>query len=93
MRLSILLLLSLLPAAAQYTATRTIVDGVEVIRLEDRAHRTSVAIAPSIGNIAFEMLVNGHNLLWFPYSSVRRVPRQTTHLRHPTARALGRPAR
>ena len=36
----------------------------------DRAHRTSVAIAPSIGNIAFEMLVNGHNLLWFPYSSV-----------------------
>jgi aldose 1-epimerase len=70
MRLSILLLLSSLPAAAQYTARRTIVDGVGVIRLEDSVHRTSVSIAPSIGNIAFEMLVNGHNVLWFPYPSV-----------------------
>src|ERR1700730_13685362 len=70
MRLSFLLLLSIMPLAAQYTARRTVVDGVEVIRLEDGAHRTSVSIAPSIGNIAFELLVNGHNVLWFPYSSV-----------------------
>jgi aldose 1-epimerase len=69
-RLSVLWLLSLLPAAAQYTARRIVVDEVEVIRLEDQAYRASVSIAPSIGNIAFEMLVNGHNVLWFPYRSV-----------------------
>jgi aldose 1-epimerase len=69
-RLSVLWLLSLLPAAAQYTARRIVVDEVEVIRLEDQAHGASVSIAPSIGNIAFEMLVNGHNVLWFPYPSV-----------------------
>jgi aldose 1-epimerase len=70
MRLSILLLLSLMPLTAQYTARRTLADGVEVIRLEDAAHRTSLSVAPSIGNIAFELMVNGHNVLWFPYPSV-----------------------
>jgi hypothetical protein len=33
MRLSILLPLSLMPLTAQYTARRTLADGVEVIRL------------------------------------------------------------
>lgn len=70
MRLGILALLSAFPLGAQYAARRIVMDGVEVIRLEDAAHRTSVSIAPSIGNIAFELLVNGHNVLWFPYSSV-----------------------
>ncbi len=59
-----------MPAAPQYHARRTTRDGVEVIRLEDQRHRTVVSVAPSIGNIAFEMLVNGHNVLWFPYPSV-----------------------
>jgi hypothetical protein len=61
MRLSILLLLSLMPLTAQYTARRTLADGVEVIRLGDAAHHTSLSVAPSIGNIAFELMVNGHN--------------------------------
>lgn len=69
-RLFVLLAISMLPAAAQYSATRTVIDGVEIIRLNDAAHHTSVSIAPSIGNIAFEMKVNGTNLLRFPYASV-----------------------
>jgi aldose 1-epimerase len=55
------------PAAAQPYAARRDAD---VVHLEDARTRTSVAIAVSVGNIAFEMKVNGANVLWWPYSSV-----------------------
>jgi aldose 1-epimerase len=68
--LGVALLLSIavaLPATAQpYAARRT----GDVIQLEDSKSRTTVSIAVSIGNIAFEMKVNGANVLWWPYSSV-----------------------
>ncbi len=51
---------------AQYSARTITVDGVEVVRLEDRAHKTEVSIAPSIGNVAYEMNVNGKNIFWLP---------------------------
>src|SRR5262252_7388933 len=70
MRLAALLLLTALPGPAQYKARRITVDGVEVIRLEDQGHHTYVSVAPSIGNIAYEMMVNGRNVLYFPYGSV-----------------------
>ena len=55
------------PVAAQrYSAAR---EG-EVVRLTDRATDTSVSITPSVGNIAFEMLVKGHNVLRFPHASL-----------------------
>lgn len=66
----VFLLSSLLAVAAPYSATRIQRDGVEVVRLEDSAHHTVISIAPSIGNIAFEMMVNGANVLRFPYTSV-----------------------
>jgi aldose 1-epimerase len=59
-----------MPAAAQYAARRAVVDGVEVIVLEDKQRATTVSIAPSIGNNAFEMKVNGKNIFWFPFASV-----------------------
>lgn len=65
-------------AAAPYSARRVLIDGVAIIRLEDTGHHTSVSIAPSIGNIAYEMTVNGRNVLRFPYPSVaafRQKPR------------------
>ncbi|MBI3665392.1 MAG: aldose 1-epimerase [Acidobacteria bacterium] len=43
---------------------------LRVIELEDTPRRVTVSIAPSIGNIAFEMKVNGKNVFWFPFSSV-----------------------
>ncbi len=55
---------------AQYSASRTSVEGIEVVRLTDAARRTEVSIAPSIGNIAYEMKVNGKNLFWLPTSSL-----------------------
>jgi aldose 1-epimerase len=63
------LLLPLMMQAANYTARKTMVDGIEVVRLADAAGRTEVSIAPSIGNMAYEIKVGGKNILWFPYHS------------------------
>lgn len=65
-----LILLSGSASAAPYSAARPTVDGVAIIRLEDVLRKTSVSIVPSIGNIAYEMVVNGKNVLRFPYPSV-----------------------
>ena len=54
--------------AANYSARKTQVDGIEVVRLADAAHRTEVAIVPSVGNMAYEILVGGKNILWLPFS-------------------------
>ncbi|HLG95064.1 MAG TPA: aldose 1-epimerase [Bryobacteraceae bacterium] len=51
---------------ANYSAERQIVDGVEVVRLSDAAHRMDVSIAPSIGNIAYDLRVNGQPILMPP---------------------------
>jgi aldose 1-epimerase len=42
----------------------------DVVRLVDTASKTTVAICPAFGNNAFEMLVNGVDILWRPYESV-----------------------
>ena len=58
-----------MPVAAQpYSVHR---NG-SVVQLQDTRSRTSVSVAVSVGNIAFEMKVNGANVLWWPYSSVEQ---------------------
>jgi aldose 1-epimerase len=42
----------------------------DVVELQDLKSRTNVSIVTSVGNIAFEMKVNGTNVLWWPYSTV-----------------------
>lgn len=68
--LCLLLLLPIMSNAANYSARKTTVDGFEVIRLSDAARRTEVSIVPSIGNIAYEMSVNGRNIFWTPFHSL-----------------------
>lgn len=63
------LTLAMTAQAANYTARKTVVDGVEVVQLADAARRAEVSIAPSIGNMAYEFNVAGKNFLWFPYHS------------------------
>jgi aldose 1-epimerase len=53
-------------AAARYTAAR---DG-DVVRLADGATQTTVAILPSVGNIAFDFTVRGQGIVRFPFASV-----------------------
>src|SRR5215469_14740806 len=63
----VLAVLLLVPsAAAQYSARS---EG-EVVRLEDSGHGIHVSIVPSVGNVAFEMRVNGENILRFPYADI-----------------------
>ena len=52
--------------AAQYSMRRT----PEAVRLEDAKSRVVVSIAPSAGDIVFEMQVKGRNVLQFPYASL-----------------------
>lgn len=52
--------------AANYSAWRTTVDSIEIVRLAGTAQRMEVSIAPSIGNIAFDLGVNGQPILVQP---------------------------
>lgn len=72
MKIAALALLSVFPLmtqAANYSARKTMVDGVEVVHLSDAANRMEMSIAPSVGNMAYEIDVDGKNILWFPYHS------------------------
>jgi aldose 1-epimerase len=42
------------------------VDSIEIVRLGDGAHHIEVSICPSIGNIAYDMRVNGQPILMPP---------------------------
>jgi aldose 1-epimerase len=42
----------------------------DVVQLEDTETHTLVSIIPNVGNIAFAMTVNGHDVLRWPYSSI-----------------------
>ncbi len=64
------LLLPIMSEAANYSAKKAVADGIEIVQLADRAHATEVSIVPSVGNIAYAMMVHGKNVLWWPFKSV-----------------------
>ncbi len=55
------------PAAAQPYHARQ--DG-GVVRLEDTRAHTTVSILSSVGNIVFEMTINGQNVIYWPAASL-----------------------
>lgn len=42
----------------------------DVVRLEDAVSQCTVSVSPSAGNNAFDMRIDGWNVLWFPYDSL-----------------------
>jgi aldose 1-epimerase len=54
------------PAGGRYEARRT----GDIVRLEDRRHEVVVSVLTSVGNIAYQMTVKGHDILRFPFASV-----------------------
>src|ERR1700722_3197770 len=64
------LTLPLMLNGANYSTERHTVDGIPVVTLRDAEHHAEVSIAPSIGNIAYELKVNGKNALYFPYAKL-----------------------
>ena len=53
---------------ANYAVEPSEVDGIPVVRLSDAARRAGVAVAPSIGNMAYQFRVADEEILWFPYA-------------------------
>jgi aldose 1-epimerase len=70
LRAAIFLLTYPLMAAAPYSAQKAVVDGVQVVRLADTANHVEVAIATSIGNMAYEMKAGGKKVLYSPFRTV-----------------------
>ena len=66
---TLLLFLPLMTQAANYSARKATVDGIEVVQLADASRHVEVSIAPSIGNMAYEIKVAGKNILFFPFHS------------------------
>lgn len=69
--------------AADYFAGKAVRDGFEVIRLADQTRKTEVWIDPAFGNNAFEMKVNGKNVLWSPYQTLNQWREKPTMLGNP----------
>ncbi len=63
---TVILLALAVPLPGQYAAHR---NG-DVVQLEDTQHKTVVSILPSVGDVVFDMTVNGQKILRFPYASV-----------------------
>lgn len=80
---ALLFLLPLMTQAANYSAQRVTVDGIEVIRLRDEFHKAQVSIAPTLGNNAFEFLSNDKNVMWFPMKSLAEYQAKPTFSGNP----------
>ncbi len=64
------LLTSMNIQAADYSARKLTIDSIEIVRLTDTARNIQVSVVPSIGNNAYEMLVNGKNVFWTPFANL-----------------------
>lgn len=71
MKLLAVLLFPLMSIASDYRAQQITEDGTEVVLLADSARHAEVFIVPSIGNMAYKFLVNGKNVFWMPYETLR----------------------
>ncbi|HYI92919.1 MAG TPA: aldose 1-epimerase, partial [Bryobacteraceae bacterium] len=80
---ALLAALPLMTEAANYTAQRVTVDGIEVVRLTDASHKAQVSIAPTLGNNAYEFLVNGKNAMWFPVANLAEFKAKPTFSGNP----------
>ena len=80
---ALLVALPLMTEAANYTAQRVNVDGIEVVRLADASHKAQVSIAPSLGNNAYEFLVNGKNIMYFPAPNLAEFKQKPTFSGNP----------
>lgn len=66
-----------IPASAQQYAARRNGD---IVQLEDTKNQIVVSIITSVGNMAYEMKVKGHNILRFPFASINDFKAKPTGL-------------
>jgi aldose 1-epimerase len=70
LRLVLLVMLASAPAAPVQAQRYAAVRAGDIVRLTDRIADITVSVMPSVGNIAFEMQVKGHNVLRFPHATL-----------------------
>src|ERR1039458_9350291 len=61
------LIFPLMTQAANYSARKLVLDGVDVVQLTDAERHIQVSIAPSVGNMAYSMKANGKDVFVCPY--------------------------
>jgi aldose 1-epimerase len=54
--------------AANYAVEQSVKDGIAVVHLSDVPRATELAVAPSVGNMAYQFRGGGEEILWFPYA-------------------------
>ena len=69
--------------AARYGAEDNTVNGLQIVRLIDHDNKTEVSVVVSIGNIAYEMKVNGKPVFWSPYADIKELKSKPTMLGNP----------
>jgi aldose 1-epimerase len=65
---------------SRYSTRHETRNGIAIVRLADELHGIDLAIAPSIGNRAYEMLVRGKNILYCPFDDLSRLKAEAHHL-------------
>jgi len=73
---ALFLLASASALAQPYDARRLEEQGIAIVRLSDEAHGVEVSVAPSLGDLVYEMKVHGHNILHFPFSGIAEYARR-----------------
>jgi aldose 1-epimerase len=66
-----------------YSALHAVVDGIAVVHLADRARAMEASIAPSVGNMAYQLRSGGEDVLWFPYAGPAELQAQPTFCGQP----------
>ena len=79
----LLIMVSAMAKTANYSAEQVRIDGSDVVRLRDAARRIEVSVVPSIGNNAFEMKVEGKNILWSPYQTLKELKEKPVQIGNP----------
>jgi aldose 1-epimerase len=67
---AILAVLATVSPGAAGAARYSVTSSPDLVELADRTTGTAISIAPTVGNIAFSMKVNGHEVLWWASASL-----------------------
>jgi aldose 1-epimerase len=55
--------------SANYAVEQSVADGIATVRLSDTEHAAEIALAVSVGNMAYHFRSGGEEILWFPFAS------------------------
>ena len=69
--------------AAIYTAQRTTVDSIEVVKLTDEQRQIVVTVVPSMGNNSYSMTVKGKEIFYSPAQSLAAWNAKPAHAGNP----------